>query len=335
MKTLIVRHATLLIILMSFLLPVTVPAAALYEGKTINIISGHAPGGGYDRLARLLAKHLTKHIPGKPTIIVQNMPGAASVIAANYIFNVAKPNGLTIASLDRGVISGQFLREQGVKFDLNKFAWIGSAASEPRTFLIRNDLPQNTLEELLKMKAIHIGDTGNGNYTRIIPFIFKHYAGLKANMITYATGSRDIMLALERKEVDACYLTYSSNKPFIQRGLVRPLFRGRVSVPEIDKLPVDEDLVTDKKAKTLMAILSAIDLVGRPYITSPKTPESHMKILREAFRKLDQDKELQVDAKKLMMDVNYMAPEECLKVINFVFRQPEEMVKEFETYYKM
>src|SRR5918999_5378106 len=133
-------------------------AAQPYAGKTVTIIVGYKAGGGYDATARLLARHLPKHIPGKPAIIVQNMPGANSMIAANHVYNVAKPDGLTIGTFNRNLPIAQLLKVEGVKFDMTKFAWIGSAASESTILAIRDDLPYRTFEDLKKAdKEIVIG----------------------------------------------------------------------------------------------------------------------------------------------------------------------------------
>ena len=313
----------------------SVLAASYYEGKVITIISGHKAGGGYDRMARLLAKNLPKFIPGKPTIIVQNMPGAASIIAGNHLFNAAKPDGLTIGSLDRGVLNAQMTKEEGVKFDLKKFAWVGSPAAEPRVFLVRADLPYKNFDDLLKAKEIHLGDIGLNNYIRVIPLILRDFAGLKANMVSYPAGTRDIVLALERKELDGSYLTYSSHKPYIERGLVRPLFRGRVFVEEIKSLPVDEDLMKDPKVKAMFRIFSAIDQLGRPYVAPPGTPADLLKILQEAFKKACADPQVKAEAEKVKMELDYVTAADCMETINFVLTQPEDIIKDFVKYSKM
>src|SRR5256714_6897395 len=133
-------------------LPAIAAAQANFAGKTVTIIVGYKPGGGYDATARMLARHLPNHLPGKPTVIVQNMPGGNSIIAANHIYNVAKPDGLTIGTFNRNLPIGQLTRVQGVKFDMLKFAWIGSAANEATILAIRNDLPYKNFEELRKAK---------------------------------------------------------------------------------------------------------------------------------------------------------------------------------------
>jgi len=132
-----------------------------YAGKTVTIIVGYKAGGGYDATARLLARHLPKHIPGKPTVIVQNMPGANSMIAANHVYNVAKPDGLTIGTFNRNLPVAQLTKVDGVKYDMTKFAWIGSAASECTILALRSDLPYKSVEELKKAKEpLVIGATG-------------------------------------------------------------------------------------------------------------------------------------------------------------------------------
>src|SRR5918996_4182544 len=122
--------------------------AQYYAGKTVTIVVGYKTGGGYDATARLLARHLPKHIPGKPTVIVQNMPGANSLIAANHVYNVAKPDGLTIGTFNRNLPIAQLTKVDGVKFDMRKFVWIGSAASETTILAVRTDLGYKSLEDM-------------------------------------------------------------------------------------------------------------------------------------------------------------------------------------------
>jgi len=136
-------------------------AALYYEGKNLTIIVGYSPGGGYDRLSRVIAKHLPRYIPGKPTVLVQNMPGAGSIIAANHVFNLAKPDGLTIGIFNRGMAFAQLLKAEGIRFDLKKFNWVGSAAVETATLALRTDLPFKTVDDILKTKEpINVGSAG-------------------------------------------------------------------------------------------------------------------------------------------------------------------------------
>src|SRR5262245_4684340 len=146
------KRRQLLVVAIGLAAAAPLATAQSFSGKTVTIIVGYKPGGGYDATARMLARHLPKHIPGKPTVIVQNMPGANSVIAANHVYNVAKPDGLTIATFNRNLPIAQLTGVDGVKYDITKFAWIGSAANESTILAIRADLPYKNFEELRKAK---------------------------------------------------------------------------------------------------------------------------------------------------------------------------------------
>jgi tripartite-type tricarboxylate transporter receptor subunit TctC len=216
--------------------------ASLYEGKTITIIVGYKPGGGYDRYARLIGKHLPKYIPGSPGVIIQNMPGASSVIAANHVFSIAKPDGLTIGTFNNATVIAQLIKVEGVRFDLTKFAWLGSAASDAVILTVRSDLPYRTADDLRKAKQFVIGTTGPGSSTHDFPALLEEFAGFDFKLVPGYSSSADVMLALERKEVDGRAGSYDSIKPFIDRGLVRPVIRNRTSAPGIENYPLTKIL---------------------------------------------------------------------------------------------
>lgn len=309
-------------------------AAPYYKGKVINIIVGYNPGGGYDRVARLLAKHLPKHIPGNPTILVQNMPGAGSLISANYIYNIAKPDGLTIGAFNRGLVVAQLLKAEGSKFDLRKFAWIGSAAVESTVLVLRSELPYKTADDIARSKSpIILGTPGPSDSIGQFPLLMKELLGYNFKLVLYPS-SADIMLAMERKEVDGRGATYSSVKPLLDRGAIRALIRGRAAEPGMENLPVDEDLAKDKMAKTLMAMRSAPDRMGRPYVAPPGTPEPVMRVLREAFVKVAKDPALLEDARKFQMSIEYLNETEVRKLIEYILNQPPDVVSEFAKYIK-
>jgi tripartite-type tricarboxylate transporter receptor subunit TctC len=306
-----------------------------YAGKTVSIIVGYKAGGGYDATARLLARHLPKHIPGKPTIIVQNMPGATSLIAANHIFSVAKPDGLTIGTFNRNLPIAQLTKVDGVKFDMRKFVWIGSAASEATILAIRSDLPYKTVEDLKKAdKPIVIGATGPGANTYDFPLLLKEFLGLNLKIVTGYSSSADIMLAIERKEVDGRAGSLTSIAPFIDRKLVRPVMRARAVEPGIEQLPVDENLAPNPRAKAIMALRSAPEIIGRPYVMPPGTPEATANIMREAFAKAIADKDLIAEANKAKMDLNYVSGDEAQKMLKEVLEQPKDVVDEVSKYIK-
>ena len=222
----------------TFLHPDRCLSAPYYEGKVIRIIVGHEVAGGYDRMARLIARHIRKYIPGVPSIIVENMPGASSIIAANYIYTLTKPDGLTIGALDRGLPFAQLLKAEGVKFDMVKFSWIGSMAEETAILAIRTSLPYKTFGDLEKAKQpIYLGITSPAASGAQFGLLLREFLKIDLKTVIYPSSAA-IALAIERKEADARGGSYSSFKPAIDQGLVRAVIRGRVSEPGIENLPV-------------------------------------------------------------------------------------------------
>jgi len=334
MKKALLLTLTGLIVFPLFFSPRCLAAAPYYEGKVLNMIVGFTPGGGYDRMTRLLGKYINRYIPGKPNIIVQNMGGASSIIAANYLYNVAKPNGLTIGTFNRAIPFAPVVKLESVKFDITNYNWLGSSAVEATVFCVRTDLPYKTAQDLLRSKeVINMASSGSGASDYQFATLIKEFLGVNVKMIIYP-GSAESMLGVERKEADGRCGSYTSMKPFIDRGLVRPLIRGRVPDEGIEHLPVNEDLTNDKRAKAIFAMYSAADLMGRPYVAPPGTPAHLVKILRNAFARVCKDPDLLAEAKKSRIDIKYVPPEELLKVIYSVLEQPEDIKKEFAKHVK-
>src|SRR5687767_12731475 len=316
-------------------LPLAAGAQPTFAGKTVTIIVGYKAGGGYDATARLLARHLPKHIPGKPTVIVQNMPGANSIIAANHIYNVAKPDGLTIGTFNRNLPIAQLTRVEGVKFDVTKFQWVGSAANESTILAIRNDLPYKTFDELRKAKQpVVIGSTGPGANTHDFPLLLKELLGVNLKIVSGYQSSADIMLAVERKEVDGRAGSFTSLRTFIDRNLVRPIIRARTVEPGIENLPADEDMAPNARAKAIMALRSAPEQVARPYVLPPATPADVVKAMRDAFARTIQDPELVAESKKAKFDLEYLPGDQAQKILVEVLKQPKDIVEEFGKYIK-
>lgn len=315
-------------------LPKESTAASFYEGKRITIVVCSGPGGGYDRMSRLFAKYLPTYIPGSPTIIVENMDGAAGIIAANYIYNIAKPDGLTIGSLERGTTLAYLLKREGVKFDIRKYSWIGSTAVESVVLAVRTDFPAKTFNELMNAKEVFLATSGYDSQDYQFPALLQGVLGLKNfNLIKYKNGP-DALLAIERKEADGKASSYSTILPLIDRGVVRLVLRSRVSEPGIENLPVNEDFTKDQKAKTIMAMQGSLGFIGRPFMAPPGTPSEAINIIRDAFARAAKDPDLVQEAKKARMTVQFTPADECLKVVNFILDQPKDIADEFSKYIK-
>ena len=340
MKKLITGALAGFFLLGMFVFPPNPWAAPYYEGKVITILVGFSPGAHVDGVGRMLARHLPKYIPGKPTIIVQNMPGAGSRMAANYLYEQAAPDGLTIGTFSRGFPLVELLfgpkgtKDPGIRFDLMKYSWIGSPLVESEIFAIRSDLPYKTFDDLLKAKEpINVGLTTVGGAETNFFGPLKDYLGLKLNMILYP-GAADIYLAMERKELDGRAGTYSSLKPYIARGFVRPVLRGVASEPGLENVPVNINYTTDERVKAVMRVVSSVDPLGQPYVAPPNTPAHIMTLLREGFSKWTADPQVQEEAKKRMFGVKYVTAEESLQIVRYILNQPPEITSILSKYTK-
>jgi tripartite-type tricarboxylate transporter receptor subunit TctC len=307
--------------------------APFYEGKTVTIAIGG--GGSLDVAARILARHLGKHIPGRPAVIVQPMTGAAHLVATNHVFNVAKPDGLTLLALNPAVGIAQLTKVDAVRFDLTKFEWLGSSGPDCAVLAIRADLPYKTWDEWKKSgKELIAGATGPGSNSYDLPLLLSTFAGAKFKVVSGYPANSDVLLALERKEVDAWSAFSTTVKVAADRGAVRPFVRQRVAVPGFEQLPVDEELATSSVGKAIMGIRAAPSAIGRAYAATPGTPSDRVKLLRDAFAKALQDKELLDEAKKAKVDVSYISPEDVRKTVGGLLAQPAEVQREMVKYIK-
>ena len=250
------------------------------------------------------------------------------MIAANYLYSIAKPDGLTIGTFNRYVTLAQLLKLEGVRFDLQKYAWIGSASVEQAVFTLRADLPYRNVDDMKKAKEpIFVGNTGEIDTGSQFAPLVKELMGNNVKFVTYPQTA-DIILALERKEVAGYGFTYTTAKQYIDRGLIRPLIRGPISAPGIENLPVNEEMAKNKQVKTIISILAAPDRLGRPYVAPPKTPDNTMNILRDAFRRLALDTQAREEADRLKMELSYTGAPETLKVLQQILNQPPDIIAE-------
>jgi len=308
--------------------------ANFFEGKTVTVLIG-AKSGSLEIASQIVAHHLGKHIPGKPTVIVQHMPGAAHLLATNNVFNIAKPDGLTILAANPNVAIAQLSKVEQVRFDVRKFQWLGSSGADGVMFSIRSDLPFKTIEEFKKAdKEFVAGTTGPGSNAHDFPLLLKEFAGLKLKLVSGYPANSDVLLAIERKEVDAWSALGTTIKLAADRGAVRALVRGRTPVPGFENLPTDEDLATSALGKSLMSIKALPLAIGRAFAAAPGTPADRVAMLRDAFAKALQDPELLAEAKKAKIDMNLISHEQVQKDFNALLNQTPETLKEMGKYIK-
>jgi tripartite-type tricarboxylate transporter receptor subunit TctC len=308
--------------------------ASFYEGKTVNVLIG-AKSGSLEIAAQIVSHHLGKYLPGKPAVILQHMPGAAHLLATNNVFNVAKPDGLTILASNPNVAIAQLSKVEQVRFDVRKFQWLGSSGADGAAFSIRSDLPYKTFDELKKSdRELVAGTTGPGSNAHDFPLLLKEFAGLKLKLVSGYPSNSDVLLAIERKEVDSWSALATTIKLAADRGAVRPLVRGRVASPGFENLPVDEELATSALGKSLMAIKSIPGAIGRAFAVAPGTPADRVAQLRDALAKAIKDPELIAEAKKAKIDMQFIGADEVLKNFNALMNQTPDTLKEMGKYIK-
>jgi tripartite-type tricarboxylate transporter receptor subunit TctC len=313
-----------------------------FKGKQIRIIVGLSTGGGYDRAARLVARHIGKHIPGNPDVLVQNMPGASSVTAANYVWGVAKPDGLTLLAPHNNVYLGQLSGQKEVQFDLPKFQWIGSLENDDMMLFGRADAPFKSMGDIVRAKeAPKCGSTGVGSSDYVMSKILEETIGAKINHVTGYPGSSEIAIALERGEVVCMGLTistYFGREPFLgwlKTKFVRFLAQsGRKRQPRIEEAPTIYELMDEYKTSPTKRRVAEAMLQGgewaRPLMAPPATPADRVAILRAAYEKAAKDPELIAEAKKLRIDVAPMRGEQLQAMAKEVMTQPPEVVEQIK-----
>ena len=293
--------------------------APFYQGKTITVIVGYLAGDGYDIWARLLAGHLGKHIPGTPNMIVQNMPGAGSMIAANQLYNVSKPDGLTMASVGPSLYLDQLVGKKEVQFDWAKFGWVGSTENTPWLLYMNTNTPYKSIDDVRKAKdAPKCSATSTGTSGHFIPKLLEEAVGAKFTVVMGYQGGAEQDLAFERGEVVCRALsipTFFAREPFTtwrKNNLVRILLQtGRKRDVKMPNVPTIHELMSEYKTpestRGLAAALLASGDLGRPFITPPGILPDRLRILRDGFRKTMSDPAFLADvkARKLETDPDY------------------------------
>jgi tripartite-type tricarboxylate transporter receptor subunit TctC len=311
---------------------------SFYKGKTITILAGTGAGNVYDIFARMFARHMSKHIPGNPDIIVQNMAGAASMIAANHLYNVSKPDGLTIGAIFPALYFDQLIGRGEVKFDWSKFIWLGSPAKSDQLLYMRADSPFKTIEDVVKASPPpKCGATGTTSTAYYIPKLLDELIGTNFEIVLgYKTGT-DIDLAVERGEVICRAFTieaFYAREPFftwVKKKFVRILVQtGKKRDERLKDVPTIPELMdkykVDDSGRRLTALVLAGGEFGRPYVLPPNTPADKVKVIREAFAKTLKDEAMLAEARTNNLDIEPSTAEELDRLAKEVVSQPPDII---------
>lgn len=319
MKALMVT--TLGLVLTSLAMPALAQASKdSCPGKALTLVVGSPPAGGYDSYGRLVARHFGQFVPGHCAVVVQNMPGAGSLVAANYLFHQASEDGTTIGMIQPNLILNQAFKEKNVKYDLRKFQWIGRIDTSVETTVVWRPSPVNTIEDA-KVHPITLGAASAGGTSAGFPRVMNAVLGTKFKIIPGYGGMAGIALALERGEVQGGHMTGSKllgdKHDWLTGHKVSVLVQySQTRDPDFASVPTMVELARSPEQKKILSLFASMTDIGRTIIAPPGVAKERVAALRSAFASMVKSPEFGADAKKLKMDVRFMSGEALAKLVD-------------------
>ncbi len=310
--------------------PASAQSAEPYAGKTVSVIIGFGVGGGYDMWGRLIARHIGKHLPGKPNVVPQNMPGAGSFVAASHIYNVAAKDGTVIGLIARDAALGPLTGAPGARYDATKFSWIGTPAKETNVCIAYHTAAVKTAQDLFEKQLI-LGDTGPGTGTRTFPKVLSELLGMKFKNVGGFPSSADVFLAMERGEVEGFCESLDSIRSrkaeWLTTKKIAVLFQGGVErSPQLKDVPVAIDFARTDEHKRIIEFVYAGQGIGRPFIAPPGLPPDRLKMLRAAFDATMKDPQFIADVTKSRLELDPEDGEHLATLIDKIYATPRPII---------
>lgn len=302
-----------------------------YKGEPINIYVGFTAGGGYDVYARALARFLGSHLPGAPNVIVQNMPGAGSLRAANYIYSLAPKDGTAVGTISRATVFDPLLGLPGAQFDATKYAWIGSANNEVGVCVAWRNTPVNSYDDLFTKDFI-IGATGGSADSDQFPKIVNGVLGTRMKVVSGYPGGNEINLAMERGEVHGrCGWSWTSlkstNMNSVRDGTIRVFLQISMERhPDLPDVPTVYEKAKTDEQRALLKLFLARQIMGRPFMAPPGTTPERVAMLRKAFMETMQDKNFLAEAERQQLEVSPVSGDDVQKLVSDVYALPAAVV---------
>jgi tripartite-type tricarboxylate transporter receptor subunit TctC len=321
--------AMLLLLPLATAPPIAAQPDAL-AGKSVQMIIGFGPGGGYDLWGRTVGRHIGKHLPGNPSVIPQNMPGAGSYTAASYIFNIAPKDGTVLGIIARDAALGPLSGAAGARFDPTKLSWIGTPTKETNVCIAYHAAQVKTVQDLFERQLI-VGDTGPGTGTRSYPKALNELLGMKFKLVGGFPASSDVFLAMERGEVEGICESLDSIKvrrpDWIPTKKISILFQGGAEPnPELKDIPFVLDLARTGEQKQAIEFLYAGQGIGRPFVAPPDLPADRLKMLREAFNATMTDADFVAEVKRSKLDLEPEDGQHLAALIMKIYATPKPIV---------
>jgi tripartite-type tricarboxylate transporter receptor subunit TctC len=303
-------------------------AADFYKGKDIAFIVGFDVGGGYDNYARTIARYIGRHVPGAPNVVVQNMPGAGGVRAANNIYNIAPRDGTILGMIDQSLPTQQLLEPESVKLDVGKFNWIGRIASNTAILYAWHAAPVQKIEDARDMELII---ASSGQSSRMLSALMINQLGLNLKIITGYKGTNEARIAMQRGEIHALTQPWSTLRTesvqlLNEKKLNLLLQMGEERHADLPNVPALVDLARNEDERKLLAMMVSGASIGRSIVSPPGQPADRVSTLRAAFRKTLEDKPFAAEMKKFGLELDPLPGEELQKIIEEIAMLPPELV---------
>lgn len=301
-----------------------------YEQKQVRLIIGHPAGGDYDLGGRLLGKYLGKHIPGAPVIVAQNMPGAASILTANYLYNQAPQDGTVFGSFARPLVTQAVLGTPNILADFRRFAWIGgTAAPSPRVCAVWHSKTVQTADDLFRHELIVAG-TGPGSGPSMVPLVLNEVINTKFKLVEGYNGNPQAHLAMERGEVEGVCRSLGIYVPFdekLRSGDIRLLLNiSAEALRDHPNVPSVYDYAKSPEQRDILRFVFASEEFVRPYVLPPNVPTERVEIIRRAFADTLKDPELLADAKKTGLDMTYQPHQKFIKLVDELYNAAPSLI---------
>src|SRR5262245_36856125 len=308
-----------------------------YKGKTVRIIVGGSAGGGYDTYSRVIARHLGKHVPGNPTLVIENMPGAGTLIAANHVYNVAKPDGLTIGHFVGGLILQHVLGKAGIEFDGRHFEHLGVPTQDTNALGVSKVSGVSSMEQWLSTRTpLKFGGVGPGTATDDVTKIVRITLGLPIQLVSGYKGTAEIRLAINSGELNGITNSWESFKSTwvkeVESGALVVLALGVPKRhPDIPNVPLVIDFVKNEDAKKLVQVaVHDYSAIARPYVFPPGTPKDRVQILRKGLSDTLKDPDFLVDAQRARLDLNPIGGDELEKIVARIYKLEPQLTEKLK-----
>jgi tripartite-type tricarboxylate transporter receptor subunit TctC len=303
-----------------------------FAGKTVTIVCGSDVGGGYDAQSRLMARHIGRFLPGNPNVVVQNMPGAGSLLATNFLYNVAAKDGTFFGNVQRGMLTAKLTGMNGVRFDIEKFNWLGNLASEAGVVVAWHTTPFKTADDLFKQEMI-VGGTGATVDPETTPRLLNALIGTKFKIVSGYKGTADVNLAMEREEVqgmgDWSWSNVKSRKSdYLRDGKIRVLMQVSLQkLPDLPNVSSALDYVKNDTDRKVMELFLAQKQMARPVVAPPDIPVDRLATLQKAFDDMIKDAQFREDGDKAKLELDPTSSDAVKKIVALVAVTPEPIAK--------